>query len=106
MCIWVRVCVIAAVDCETDHNRYSDDLTTTGGSFEVSDMPIYGTEVTISNRALRVEDSGRRECSALLPKDLFTAVLGGEVIMAKASFSSGELTGGIYFVSGSGTIRV
>ena len=83
------------------YDRYADKLYD-NAMFQVFDMPIYGTQVTISNLALRAAYNERRECSALLPEimgnDLFTAMERGDVIMAKASFYFSVVTGGIYFI--------
>ena len=63
--------------------------------FNVFDMPVYGSNVTISGLTLRqgADGSEVEQCSAFIP-----AISGDGVIAAKASFT-GEVSGNIIFVS-------
>ena len=75
--------------------RYSNELNIASTPFNVFDMPVYGSNVTISGLTLRQgaaqSDVGR--CSAFIP-----AISGDGVIAAKASFT-GNVNGNIIFVS-------
>ena len=75
--------------------RYNNELNSANNPFNVFDMPVYGSNVTISGLTLRrgeaQSDVGR--CSAFIP-----AISGDGVIAAKASFT-GNVSGNIIFVS-------
>ena len=75
--------------------RFNSELNMANNRFNVFDMPVYGSNVTISGLTLRQGTAGSNvgRCSAFIP-----AISGDGVIAAKASFT-GEVGGNIIFVS-------